>query len=95
MKLTFTFFLNCLVATTFATSTPSPSTLRDLSAVLESGGNVFDAAIVGPLPGINATSYSGFFTVNKTANANHFFWYFPALNGNVSAPVIVFMQGGP
>ena len=81
----------CLVVSTFA----SPSTLRDLSAVLESGGNVFNAAIVGPLPGINATSYSGFFTVNKTANANHFFWFWPASNGNVSAPVIVFMQGGP
>ena len=68
---------------------------RDLSAVLAAGGNVFDAAKVGPLPGINATSYSGFFNVNKTANAYHFFWYWPALNGNTSAPVIIWMQGGP
>ena len=69
--------------------------IRDLSAILEAGGNVMDAAKVGPLPGINATSYSGFFNVNKTANAYHFFWYWPALNGNTSAPLIVFLQGGP
>ena len=41
------------------------------------------------------TSYSGFLTVNKTANSNLFFWYFPAENGNQSAPFVLWLQGGP
>ena len=41
------------------------------------------------------TSHSGFITVNKTTNANLFFWFFPAETGNVSAPVVLWLQGGP
>lgn len=40
-------------------------------------------------------SYSGYFTVNKTYNSNLFFWYFPAKNNAASAPVVVWLQGGP
>ena len=40
-------------------------------------------------------SYSGFLTVNYTSNSNLFFWYFPAENGNKSAPFILWLQGGP
>eukprot|EP01138_Halocafeteria_seosinensis_P011635 gb/GECG01011885.1/.p1 GENE.gb/GECG01011885.1/~~gb/GECG01011885.1/.p1 ORF type:complete len:490 (+),score=48.11 gb/GECG01011885.1/:1-1470(+) len=40
-------------------------------------------------------SYSGFFTVNQTYNSNIFFWYFPAQSGNPSAPLLVWLQGGP
>lgn len=40
-------------------------------------------------------SYSGFITVNRTSNSNLFFWYFPAENGNTSAPFILWLQGGP
>ena len=40
-------------------------------------------------------SHSGFLTVNKTSNSNLFFWYFPAENGNKSAPFILWLQGGP
>lgn len=47
-----------------------------------------------PLPR-DLVSYSGFITVNETANSNLFFWFFPAENGNVSAPVILWLQGGP
>ena len=47
-----------------------------------------------PLPR-ELVSYSGFLTVNETSNSNLFFWFFPAENGNVSAPVILWLQGGP
>ncbi|KAH0627357.1 hypothetical protein JD844_002955 [Phrynosoma platyrhinos] len=35
-------------------------------------------SLVGPLPGANVKSYSGYLTVNKTHNSNLFFWFFPA-----------------
>lgn len=41
------------------------------------------------------TSFSGYFTVDKTYNSNLFFWFFPALNDNASAPVMLWLQGGP
>lgn len=40
-------------------------------------------------------SYSGFFTVSKMYNSNMFFWFFPAINNNSTAPVILWLQGGP
>ena len=40
-------------------------------------------------------SYSGFITVNRTTNSNLFFWFFPAENGNKSAPLLLWLQGGP
>lgn len=40
-------------------------------------------------------SYSGYFTVNKTANSNMFFWYFEAKKTPEKAPVILWLQGGP
>lgn len=39
--------------------------------------------------------YSGFFTVNKTTNSNMFFWYFPAAAQPETAPVTLWLQGGP
>ncbi|CAG2110145.1 unnamed protein product, partial [Medioppia subpectinata] len=43
----------------------------------------------------NISSYSGFLTVNKKLNNNLFFWFFPALNNDKTAPVILWLQGGP
>jgi vitellogenic carboxypeptidase-like protein len=40
-------------------------------------------------------SYAGFITVNETNNNNMFFWYFPAKNGNATAPLLMWLQGGP
>ncbi|KAJ9586811.1 hypothetical protein L9F63_019597, partial [Diploptera punctata] len=40
-------------------------------------------------------SYSGYLTVNKTYNSNLFFWYFPAENGYETAPLLLWLQGGP
>jgi len=40
-------------------------------------------------------SYSGYITVNTTNFSNMFFWFFPAQNGDTSAPVLLWLQGGP
>ncbi|XP_011266004.2 venom serine carboxypeptidase-like [Camponotus floridanus] len=43
----------------------------------------------------NVISYSGYFTVNKKYNSNLFFWFFPAMNNPETAPVVLWLQGGP
>lgn len=40
-------------------------------------------------------SYAGYFTVNKAFNSNLFFWYFPAETNSATAPVLLWLQGGP
>ncbi|KAF6085626.1 carboxypeptidase vitellogenic like [Phyllostomus discolor] len=50
---------------------------------------------VAPLQGLNVVSYCGFLTVNKTYNSNLFFWFFPAEMQSSTAPVVVWLQGGP
>ncbi|XP_786169.3 probable serine carboxypeptidase CPVL [Strongylocentrotus purpuratus] len=50
---------------------------------------------VGPLDGTTVESYSGFLTVNSTYNSSMFFWFFPAQNNDPSAPVLLWLQGGP
>nr|BAN20175.1 retinoid-inducible serine carboxypeptidase [Riptortus pedestris] len=40
-------------------------------------------------------SHAGFLTVNKTCNSNLFFWYFPAEKNPETAPVVLWLQGGP
>uniref|UniRef100_A0A8D8PLP3 Carboxypeptidase n=1 Tax=Cacopsylla melanoneura TaxID=428564 RepID=A0A8D8PLP3_9HEMI len=51
------------------------------------------------LPDVNLTSYAGYFRVNATAdkkfNSSLFFWFFPAEVNASSAPVLVWLQGGP
>jgi vitellogenic carboxypeptidase-like protein len=47
------------------------------------------------LPPYKRQSFSGYLTVNKEYNSNMFFWFFPAQNGNTSAPVLLWLQGGP
>ena len=84
--------LACFASVALA-STTSTASRESLSAVLARGGDVFAASIVGPIDGITVPSYAGFFEVNATAHANHFYWYWPALNGNTSAPLLVWMQG--
>ena len=43
----------------------------------------------------NLTSYAGFFTVDAEKASNMFFWFFPALNGDEKAPLLIWLQGGP
>nr|XP_018897588.1 PREDICTED: venom serine carboxypeptidase-like [Bemisia tabaci] len=44
----------------------------------------------------NVHSYSGFLTVNKSANSNIFFWLFKSQQGNwEDKPLVVWLQGGP
>ncbi|KAJ8687305.1 hypothetical protein QAD02_023099 [Eretmocerus hayati] len=41
------------------------------------------------------SSYAGYLTVNKTYNSNLFFWFFPAQMNPKTAPVVLWLQGGP
>ncbi|XP_011630686.1 LOW QUALITY PROTEIN: venom serine carboxypeptidase-like [Pogonomyrmex barbatus] len=41
------------------------------------------------------SSYSGYLTVNKKYNSNLFFWFFPAMHNPKTAPVVLWLQGGP
>ena len=66
-----------------------------LSPLIAKGLDVRAVSKVGPIPGITQTSYAGTITTNATVNAEAFFWYWPAASGNASAPVMVWMQGGP
>ncbi|XP_020848922.1 putative serine carboxypeptidase CPVL isoform X1 [Phascolarctos cinereus] len=52
-------------------------------------------SLVGPFPGTNVKSYSGYLTVNETYNSNLFFWFFPAQENPNDAPVVLWLQGGP
>ncbi|XP_001986935.2 venom serine carboxypeptidase [Drosophila grimshawi] len=40
-------------------------------------------------------SYSGYLTVDTGYNSNMFFWYFPSETDRESAPVVLWLQGGP
>jgi len=50
---------------------------------------------VGPLQGTTQKSYAGFLTVNKAYDSNMFFWFFPAKKNPSTAPVVLWLQGGP
>nr|XP_015212615.1 PREDICTED: probable serine carboxypeptidase CPVL isoform X2 [Lepisosteus oculatus] len=76
---------------------PVPGQPLFLTPYLEAG-NIDEArtlSLVGPLPGTNVKSYSGYLTVNKTYNSNLFFWFFPAKVSPETAPVLLWLQGGP
>ncbi|KAH8307227.1 hypothetical protein KR044_007972 [Drosophila immigrans] len=44
---------------------------------------------------LNVESYAGYLTVNKEYNSNLFFWYFPSEQNPETAPVVLWLQGGP
>ncbi|XP_032691604.1 venom serine carboxypeptidase [Odontomachus brunneus] len=43
----------------------------------------------------DVSSYSGYLTVNKAYNSNLFFWFFPAAHNPKTAPIVLWLQGGP
>lgn len=43
----------------------------------------------------DVSGYAGYITVNKEYNSNMFFWFFPAMHNPKSAPVVLWLQGGP
>ncbi|KAJ9586802.1 hypothetical protein L9F63_019588 [Diploptera punctata] len=69
-----------------------------LTPLIESG-NLSEARNLSRVSGgpfsKDVLSYSGFFTVNETHNSNMFFWFFPAEKRYETAPVILWLQGGP
>ncbi|XP_071811456.1 probable serine carboxypeptidase CPVL isoform X1 [Apostichopus japonicus] len=50
---------------------------------------------VGSLDGTSVVSYAGFFTVNSTYNSNMYFWFVPAETNPSTAPILLWLQGGP
>ncbi|KAM4689636.1 putative serine carboxypeptidase CPVL [Discoglossus pictus] len=74
-----------------------PGTPLFLTPYLESGktDEARELSLVGQLPGANVKSYAGYLTVNKAYNSNLFFWFFPAQETPESAPVLLWLQGGP
>ncbi|XP_071484214.1 probable serine carboxypeptidase CPVL isoform X1 [Diadema antillarum] len=62
------------------------------SGQIEKGQNL---SRVGTLVGTDIESYSGFLTVNATYNSSMFFWFFPSQTKPSSAPVLLWLQGGP
>ncbi|XP_008543174.1 venom serine carboxypeptidase [Microplitis demolitor] len=44
---------------------------------------------------LDVGSYAGYLTVNKQYNSNMFFWFFPAQIKPRTAPVVLWLQGGP
>ena len=48
-----------------------------------------------PGPFADRESYAGYVTVNASCGSNVFFWFFPAISGNGSAPLLMWLNGGP
>ena len=48
-----------------------------------------------PAPFAERESYAGYATVNETCGSNIFYWFFPAIDGNASAPLLMWLNGGP
>ena len=46
-------------------------------------------------PTTDPYTYSGYITVNQTYDSNMFYWFFEAQNGDVNAPILLWLQGGP
>lgn len=68
-----------------------------LTPLIESG-NIDEArnkAVVQHSEMYDVSSYAGYFTVNKEYNSNMFFWFFPAAHNPKTAPVVLWLQGGP
>eukprot|EP00062_Callorhinchus_milii_P015095 gi/632964986/ref/XP_007898667.1/ PREDICTED: probable serine carboxypeptidase CPVL [Callorhinchus milii] len=81
----------------FVTSHVDPGKPLMLTPYLEAGEieKARELSLVGPLEGPVVKSYSGYLTVNKTCNSNLFFWFFPAQTQPETAPVLLWLQGGP
>ena len=48
-----------------------------------------------PAPFADRESYAGYVTVNASCGSNVFYWFFPAISGNTSAPLLMWLNGGP
>ena len=68
-----------------------------LTPLLEAGNATGARALaqVPPMLGPCCASYSGFFTVDKQHDSNLFFWFFRSETRRDSAPLVVWLQGGP
>jgi vitellogenic carboxypeptidase-like protein len=59
-------------------------------------GQIDEARKLSRVPAIQGlSSYAGFFTVNASSDSNMYFWFFPAQSNKTSAPLLLWLQGGP
>lgn len=67
-----------------------------LTPLIESG-KIEEARKLALVPPLlpNLTSYAGFLTVDVECDSNMFFWFFPADSNYESAPLSIWLQGGP
>uniref|UniRef100_A0A2C9JLN1 Carboxypeptidase n=1 Tax=Biomphalaria glabrata TaxID=6526 RepID=A0A2C9JLN1_BIOGL len=54
-----------------------------------------ELSIVHDKDGVIPTSYSGFITVDELIGNHLFFWFFPAMNSDPKAPLVIWLNGGP
>jgi len=95
-KLTLGIFFCVFVGAVFSTSNNSalfltPYIERGDCAAAQILARIYDPYLV--LNGIS--SYSGYLTVNKAYNSNLFFWFYKAKKSPATAPVVLWLQGGP
>ncbi|XP_070566822.1 probable serine carboxypeptidase CPVL isoform X2 [Ptychodera flava] len=81
----------------FVNNGVDPGSPLFLTPLLEAGKieEARNLSVVGMLEGTSIKSYAGFFTVNKQYDSNMFFWFIPAKENPVDAPVVLWLQGGP
>lgn len=72
--------------------TSCPAKMKSLDSTKQQHYSPDDFRVLGVA---NIESYAGFFPTAPQTDNNMFWWYFPAQNGNKSAPLLIWLQGGP
>lgn len=78
-------------------STPIDSGEPLILTPLLEAGRIDEARQLAMVPPLlpNVTSYAGFLTVDVECGSNMFFWFFPAEADYKTAPLSIWLQGGP
>eukprot|EP00755_Sulcionema_specki_P006334 Sspe_Gene.35172::Locus_17055_Transcript_1_1_Confidence_1.000_Length_1640::g.35172::m.35172/K09645/CPVL; vitellogenic carboxypeptidase-like protein len=71
-----------------------PLIVTDLLRKGESPSSIKNKTRVDPQIG-KYPSYAGYATTDIAKKNNMFWWYFPSQDGNASAPLLIWLQGGP
>lgn len=93
--------MSLLLLITFIYCCSADTTLNDDGALLLTpmirSGRIDEARAACKVEPMKAAieSYSGYLTVDEVHNSNLFFWFFPAMSGAATAPVLLWLQGGP
>jgi len=66
-----------------------------LSDLLENGKSTEEIRSAAEVHMGGRITFSGFFKTARTVDRNMFFWFFPAMNNDSDAPLVIWLQGGP